>query len=97
MPALAITVRDTSDLLVLAEAVAGGADVLVTGDRDLLDIAAKAPIPIVTPRGCWERLRANPEADEWRLLTALGTSCARSLGWQAESERGSVLARRTNQ
>ncbi|OFX27757.1 MAG: putative toxin-antitoxin system toxin component, PIN family [Armatimonadetes bacterium RBG_16_67_12] len=63
-PALAITMRDASDLLVLAEAVAGEADVLVTGDRDLLDIAAKAPIPIVTPRGFWERLRANPEADE---------------------------------
>jgi len=57
---LAIKIRDADDLVILSEAVAGGADVLVTGDRDLLDIAAKAPLPIVTPRGFWELLRSNP-------------------------------------
>lgn len=61
-PPLAIRIRDADDLVILSEAVAGGADVLVTGDRDLLDIAAKAPLPIVTPRGFWELLRSNPEA-----------------------------------
>ena len=60
-PPLAIKIRDADDLAILSEAVAGGADVLVTGDRDLLDIAAKAPLPIVTPRGFWELLRSNPE------------------------------------
>ena len=58
---LAIKIRDADDLAILSEAVAGGADVLVTGDHDLLDIAAKAPLPIVTPRGFWELLRSNPE------------------------------------
>lgn len=61
-PPLAIRIRDADDLVILSEAVAGGADVLVTGDRDLLDIAAKAPLPIVTPRGFWELLRSNPGA-----------------------------------
>jgi putative PIN family toxin of toxin-antitoxin system len=56
-----IKVRDPDDLKVLAEALAGGADVLVTGDQDLLSIAARAPLPIVTPRGLWEILRANPD------------------------------------
>lgn len=51
-------VRDASDALVLAEAVMGGADVLVTGDRDLLDVASP-PIPILSPRGLWERLRCR--------------------------------------
>lgn len=60
-PRLIITIRDSDDLAILAEAVAGAADVLVTGDRDLLDIAANAPLPIVTPRGLWEQLRSNPE------------------------------------
>jgi putative PIN family toxin of toxin-antitoxin system len=60
-PPLTIKMRDADDLAILSEAVAGGADVLVTGDRDLLDIAAKAPLPIVTPRGLWELLRSNPE------------------------------------
>jgi uncharacterized protein len=60
-PPLTIKIRDADDLAILSEAVAGGADVLVTGDRDLLDIATKAPLPIVTPRGFWELLRSNPE------------------------------------
>jgi putative PIN family toxin of toxin-antitoxin system len=56
-PALPLALRDASDLLVLAAALSGGADVLVTGDRDLLDIVAAAPIPILTPRGFWDLLR----------------------------------------
>ncbi|MEO8480252.1 MAG: putative toxin-antitoxin system toxin component, PIN family [Gemmatimonadota bacterium] len=59
-PPLLIRLRDPDDLVILAEALAGKADVLVTGDRDLLDIADHAPLPIVTPRGMWELLRANP-------------------------------------
>jgi putative PIN family toxin of toxin-antitoxin system len=57
--ALAIQIRDKTDVPVLAEAVAGGADVLVTGDHDLIEIADKAPIPILTPRGFWKRLRVD--------------------------------------
>jgi uncharacterized protein len=53
-----IAVRDKSDMLVLAEAIAGKAEVLVTGDRDLLEVTAKVPLDIVSPRGLWERLRA---------------------------------------
>ena len=41
-----------------------GAEVLVTGDRDLLDIAAEASIAILSPRGFWERLRARPDRGE---------------------------------
>jgi putative PIN family toxin of toxin-antitoxin system len=52
-----VAVRDTADRWVLASAVAGSAELLVTGDQDLLEIAAKPPLPIVDPRGCWERLR----------------------------------------
>lgn len=63
-PTLALKLRDRSDLPVLAEALAGGADLLVTGDGDLLEIAGHAPLPIVTPRGFWERLRAEPAPDE---------------------------------
>ena len=57
---LKLRIRDPDDLAILAEAVAGSSDVLMTGDRDLLDVASKAPIPIVTPRGFWELLRAGP-------------------------------------
>jgi uncharacterized protein len=54
---LSLKVRDADDAWVLASAVAGGADMLVTGDQDLLVLAARAPLPILTPRVAWERLR----------------------------------------
>ena len=57
----AIKVRDPADAHILAEALAGGAAVLVTGDRDLLEVATKAPLPILTPRGFWNLLRADQE------------------------------------
>ncbi len=55
----AIPVRDPDDQWVLASAIAAEADMLVTGDRDLLVVAEQAPLPIVDPRGCWERLRGD--------------------------------------
>lgn len=55
-----IAVRDPSDRWVLATAVAGAADVLVTGDGDLLAIKSEAPIPILDPRAFWDLLRAGP-------------------------------------
>ena len=51
-----ILVRDPDDRWVLASAAAGDAEMLVTGDKDLLAVAAESPIPIVDPRGCWDRL-----------------------------------------
>jgi uncharacterized protein len=57
-----IPVRDKSDMPVLAEAISGGAEVLVTGDRDLLEVTAKVPLLILSPRGLWERLR-TPSAE----------------------------------
>lgn len=56
---LSLKVRDPDDAWVLASAVAGGADMLVTGDQDLLVIANRAPLPILTPRQAWERLRGE--------------------------------------
>jgi uncharacterized protein len=56
---LSVWVRDPDDAWVLASAVLGEADMLVTGDQDLLSIAAQAPIAIVTPREAWTRLRRS--------------------------------------
>jgi len=50
-------VRDPDDRWVLASAIEGGADLLVTGDQDLLAVAGKVSIPVVDPRACWDRLR----------------------------------------
>ena len=50
------TTLDAADAAVLAEAGTAAVDVLVTGDRDLLEVA-DPPVTIVSPRGLWERLR----------------------------------------
>lgn len=54
-----VQVRDRDDRWVLATALAGQSDVLVTGDADLLDVADQAPLPILTPRAFWELLRSG--------------------------------------
>jgi putative PIN family toxin of toxin-antitoxin system len=59
-PILALEIRDTNDRRVLSEAAASGADVFVTGDRDLLNLGEAGPLPITDPRGLWERLRSQP-------------------------------------
>lgn len=57
--ALSIELVDPDDIPVLGEAVAGKADVLVTGDRDLLRVAGEAPVAIASPRGFWNALRSE--------------------------------------
>jgi len=54
-----LAIRDLADRWILATAIEGAADVLVTGDRDLLEVAADSPIPILEPRAFWELLRSG--------------------------------------
>jgi putative PIN family toxin of toxin-antitoxin system len=56
---LDLTIRDPDDAWVLASAVAGAADLLVTGDADLLSVAGRSPIPVLSPRAFWEQLRTT--------------------------------------
>lgn len=50
--------RDPDDDAVLATAAAACADLLVTGDKDLLVLGKYNGIPIVAPHECLARLRA---------------------------------------
>ena len=56
---LDLEIRDVDDTWVLASAVEAKCDALVTGDKDLLDVDESAPIPILTPRECWQQLRSR--------------------------------------
>lgn len=49
-PASPITLRDPSDEPGLAGAIRGGAEILVSGDGDLLAVARESPIRILSPR-----------------------------------------------
>lgn len=56
-----ILVRDPDDAWVLASMYMSGADMLVTGDQDLLVIRTFVPFPVLTPRLAWEHLRGDPD------------------------------------
>lgn len=51
-----LLIRDPDDRWIVASAEAAKADLLVTGNQDLLSVAGKAPLPILSPRAAWERL-----------------------------------------
>ena len=57
-----LRLRDASDVPVVESAVAARADLLVTGDADLLE--ADLPIRAVSPRAFWEMARAGFPPDE---------------------------------
>ncbi|MDZ7756453.1 putative toxin-antitoxin system toxin component, PIN family [Rhodohalobacter sp.] len=53
-----IKVRDEDDRWVLESALSAKADILVTGDKDLLVLSKKITrIKIISPRGFWEILK----------------------------------------
>jgi putative PIN family toxin of toxin-antitoxin system len=54
---LGLKISDPDDEWIVASAVAGGADVLVTGDAAVLKVARRAPLRMVNLRGLWELLR----------------------------------------
>jgi uncharacterized protein len=62
----AVTIRvvnfeDPDDIPILACAVGGRADVLVTGDKAMLDLGRIEGIPILSPRQFWQRLAGLAE------------------------------------
>lgn len=57
---LPVEVRDPDDAVVLASAIAAEAEMLVTGDSNLLDITSQVEaLRIVTPRTFWEETRPS--------------------------------------
>jgi putative PIN family toxin of toxin-antitoxin system len=57
-----IPVRDEDDQWVLASALAVKADVFVTGDKDLLDVANEVSgLTILDPRGFWNLAKKRPK------------------------------------
>jgi putative PIN family toxin of toxin-antitoxin system len=55
-----LPVRDPTDKALVSSALNGKADLFVTGDRELLDLAGVGDLDIVSPRIFWERLKVQP-------------------------------------
>ena len=52
-------INDKDDIEIVAAAVGAGANVLVTGDREVQSIKSIRKVRIVSPRAFWEELTAN--------------------------------------
>ncbi|NWG01659.1 MAG: putative toxin-antitoxin system toxin component, PIN family [Syntrophaceae bacterium] len=57
-PLLNVKIRDKEDLSMLSSALNGGADLFITGDKELLGLKSVKNMDIVSPRMFWERLKA---------------------------------------
>ncbi len=54
-----VELRDKDDLTILGAAITVGAEVLVTGDKELLDIGRVEALEILSPRQFWEKLMSQ--------------------------------------
>ena len=50
LPEVTVKIRDHDDIAIVAFAMAIGADILITGDRDLLDVSDILPVRVISPR-----------------------------------------------
>ena len=55
LPEISATIRDPDDVPIVAFAAAVRADALITGDRDLLDVASELPVEVLSPRAFYDR------------------------------------------
>jgi putative PIN family toxin of toxin-antitoxin system len=60
-----LEIQDASDIPILACAIAGKADVFVTGDKELLDLRKVDGLIVVSPRALWHQL-LGPENEPSR-------------------------------
>jgi uncharacterized protein len=54
-----VAIRDADDAVILGQALASTAEVLVTGDKDLLEAGDVPGIRILDPRGFWQLVRGK--------------------------------------
>ena len=52
-----IDIQDKDDIVILSTALHGGADVFVTGDKEVLGLKKLGHMEILTPRGFWDKAR----------------------------------------
>jgi putative PIN family toxin of toxin-antitoxin system len=54
-----IEIEDKEDIKIVGAAIAAEADVLITGDKELLDVGGIEGLEILSPRQFWEKLKAR--------------------------------------
>jgi uncharacterized protein len=55
-----VDIKDKDDILILSTALNGNAKLLVTGDKEVLELGKIQAMRIVSPRELWETLKTQP-------------------------------------
>ena len=58
-PLPGITLEDRDDVAIVGAAIAGGAEVLITGDKELLGLKRIKRMELLSPRQFWEKLKTE--------------------------------------
>ena len=53
-----INIHDKDDVIIISSALTANADILVTGDKELLALGKVEDLEILSPRKFWEKLKA---------------------------------------
>ena len=61
-PQTQLSLKDKADLVILSSAINGGADVFITGDREILDLKTVGRLEILSPREFWEKMTRQQSA-----------------------------------
>lgn len=62
-PLADVSLKDVADIAIVTSAINGGAELLVTGDKEMLALKRVSTLAIVTPRQFWERERGQSGRD----------------------------------
>jgi putative PIN family toxin of toxin-antitoxin system len=54
-----LPLSDPADIAIVSSALNGAADILVTGDKEILDLHHVGPLEILTPRQFWDKERGQ--------------------------------------
>ena len=59
LPLAALPLSDPADIAIVSSALNGGADILVTGDKEIVELRQIGHLRILTPRQFWEMERGQ--------------------------------------
>jgi putative PIN family toxin of toxin-antitoxin system len=59
-PLADLPLTDVADIAIVSAAINGGANLLVTGDKEILGLGRVGGLEIVSPRQYWERQKGRP-------------------------------------
>jgi len=54
LPLAEVPLSDPADIAIVSSALNGGADILVTGDQEIVALKRVGSLQVLTPRGFWE-------------------------------------------